>query len=225
MDEDNISNRPHRLATHVWAKRFLDDYGNEGVERLASSYRENLRCTWKLKNNGSFNSCHKVVFEDGTAWAVRFPIPGRVMYPYEKICREVAIMKFVRENTSIPVPKVMAFGSSADNHDSDIGPFIITEWVEGKPVTAFLEKLPRPSWGPVIRDDIEEHQLRTIYSQMASIFLELAKHDFDKIGALSESQNHPGMSPWSVKTRPMTLRINDIEAGGNVVADSKPLCH
>ncbi|KAG9533322.1 hypothetical protein KCU93_g321, partial [Aureobasidium melanogenum] len=223
MDEDNISNKTHRLATHEWAKRFLDHYGNAGVERLASSYRDNQTCTWQLKHNGSFNSCHKVLFEDGTAWAVRFPIPGRVMHPYEKIRREVAIMKFVKENTTIPVPKVIAFGIAAENHDPAIGPFLITEWVEGKPVTAFLEKLPRPSWGPVLRDDIKEHQLRTIYSQMASILLELAKHDFNKIGALFTDQNYLKMSSWSIKSRPMTLRVNDIEAGGNVVVDNHNL--
>lgn len=225
MDEDNVSNRPHRMATHEWARRFLDHYGNAGVETLASSYRHNQTCRWQLKHNGSFNSCHKVLFEDGTAWAVRFPIPGRVMHSYEKIRREVAIMRFVKENTRIPVPKVIAFGTAAENHDPAIGPFLITEWVEGRPVTAFLEKLPRPSWGPVLRDDIVEHQLRTIYSQMASILLELAKHDFNRIGALSAVQNHSNMSPWPVKSRPMTLRVNDIEAGGNVVADSKDFCH
>ncbi|KAG9604882.1 hypothetical protein KCU77_g945, partial [Aureobasidium melanogenum] len=223
MDEDNISNRPHRLATYEWAKRFFDDYGNAGVEKLASSYRENQTCTRQLKHNGSFNSCHKVLFEDGTAWAVRVPIPCRVMHPYEKICREVAIMEFVKANTTIPIPRVIAFGTAAENHDPAIGPFLITEWVEGKPVTAFLEKLPQPSWGPVLRENIEEHQLRTIYSQMASILLELAKHDFDKIGALSADQDYSKISPWSVDSRPMTLRVNDIEAGGNVVVDNHNL--
>ncbi|KAG9562664.1 hypothetical protein KCU77_g3444, partial [Aureobasidium melanogenum] len=142
------------------------------------------------------------------------------MHPYEKIRREVAIMKFVKENTTIPVPRVIAYGAAAENHDPAIGPFLITEWVEGKPITAFLAKPPRPSWGPVLREDIEKHQLRTIYSQMASILLELAKHDFDKIGALSADQDYSKMSPWSVDPRPMTLRVNDIEAGGNVVANN-----
>lgn len=144
------------------------------------------------------------------------------MYPYEKICREVAIMRFVKENTTIPIPKVIAFGTAAENHDPAIGPFLITEWVEGKPVTAFLEKLPRPKWGPVLRDDIEEHQLRAIYSQMASILVDLGKHDFDKIGALSADRSAE-TSSWSVESRPMTLRVNDIEGGGNVIADSKAL--
>ncbi|KAK6000367.1 hypothetical protein QM012_003613 [Aureobasidium pullulans] len=223
MDEDYVSNRPYRIATYEWAKQFLEHYGNAGVESLASSYRNNQKCTWQLKNNGSFNSCHKVLFEDGTAWAVRFPIPGRVMHPYEKICREVAIMRFVKENTTIPVPKVIAFGTAADNHDPAIGPFLITDWAEGVPVTAFLERLPRPAWGPVLRDDIEETQLRTIYSQIASIFLELAKHDFDKIGALSADQNNAEISSWCAKSRPMTLRVNGIKAGGNVVADNHNL--
>ncbi|KAG9853863.1 hypothetical protein KCU98_g3725, partial [Aureobasidium melanogenum] len=47
---------------------------------------------------------------------------------------------------------------------------------------------------------------------MASILLELAKHDFDKIGALSAAQNAE-TSPSFIKSRPTTLRVNDIEAG------------
>ncbi|THW08543.1 hypothetical protein D6D24_09119 [Aureobasidium pullulans] len=222
MDEDDL-NKDHQHATNKWAKHFLDKYGDQGVEKLASSYREGQPCRWELKKNGSFNSCHKVVFEDGTAWAVRFPIPGRVMHPDEKIRREVAIMRFVKEKTKIPVPKVIAFGTAADNHDPSIGPFLITDWVEGIPVTSLIEELPRPSWGPVLRHDIEDNLLRKIYSQMASILLELAEHDFDKIGELSMVEEDNTLPLWSINYRPMTMKMNDVEAGGNVIVDDHTL--
>ncbi|KAI5266821.1 hypothetical protein E4T47_08163 [Aureobasidium subglaciale] len=226
MDED-IMNNSHATATHVWARRFLYEYGNEGVERLASSYRDGQHCTWQSKHNGSFNSCHKVLFEDGTAWAVRYSIPSRVMHPDEKTRREAAVMMFVKEHTQIPVPKVIALGAAADNHDPLIGPFLITEWVEGKPLTTVLEELPRPSWGPVLRQDIEEDQLRKVYGQMVRILLELAAHDFDEIGALLMTEGESESDRWSIVARPMTLKVNEIEAGGNVIADGKiaPMVH
>lgn len=37
------------------------------------------------------------------------------------IRREVVIMRFVKEKTRIPVPKVTTFGTAADNHDPSIG--------------------------------------------------------------------------------------------------------
>ncbi|THY76593.1 hypothetical protein D6C87_04364 [Aureobasidium pullulans] len=222
MDEDDL-NKDHQHATNTWAKHFLDEYGDQGVEKLASSYREGQRCRWELKKNGSFNSCHKVVFEDGTAWAVRFPIPGRVMHPDEKIRREVAVMRFVKEKTKILLPKVIAFGTAADNHDPSIGPFLITEWVEGIPVTSLIEELPRPSWGPVLRHEIEDNLLRKIYRQMANILLELAEHDFDKIGALSMTEGDDALPSWSIDHRPMTMKMNDVEAGSNVIVDDHTL--
>ncbi|THZ98484.1 hypothetical protein D6C82_05761 [Aureobasidium pullulans] len=184
MDEDDL-NRDHQHATNKWAKHFLDEFGHKGVEKLASGYREGHPCRWELRRNGSFNSCHKVVFEDGTAWAVT------------------------------------AFGTAADNHDPSIGPFLITEWVEGIPVTSLIEELPRPSWGPVLRHEIEDHLLRKIYRQMANILLELAEHDFDKIGALSMTEGDDALPSWSIDHRPMTMKMNDVEAGSNVIVDEE----
>lgn len=218
MDEDNVR-REHSNTTEEWAQHFLDEYDNSGVEKLASIYREGQECKWQLRKNGSFNSCHKVLFKDGVAWAIRFPIPGRVMHPEEKIRREVEVMKFIQHKTNIPVPKIVAFGTAADNHDHEIGPFLITTWVQGVSLTSIMEELPRPEYGPILRDDINEKDLRNIYSQMANVLLELSLHDFDKIGALTAIEDET--ESWSICSRPMTLKMNDIESGGYVVADSK----
>jgi hypothetical protein len=62
---------------------------------------------------------------------VRFPVAGNVMHAEEKVRREVAVMKFIKEETSILVPAVIAFSMASDNHDPQIGPFIIIEWTVG----------------------------------------------------------------------------------------------
>lgn len=76
--------------------------------------------------NESFNWCCKVVFDHSGAWAVRFPVAGNVMHAEENVRQEVTVMKFINEKTSIPVPAVIAFGMTSGTHDSQIGPFIIT---------------------------------------------------------------------------------------------------
>lgn len=178
----------------------------------------------KMKN-GSFNWCFKVEFNDGTKWAVRFPVAGKVIYAEKKVRREVAIMRFLRERTQVPVPKVIAFGMAADNHDPKMGPFIIEEWIDGVPLSTIMEELPRPSWGPVLRADISDQALHKIYRQIARILLELSIHSFDKIGAPSLVENEDGIPSWVITSAPMTLKMNEIERCGYVPVGGKNSQH
>ena len=214
MDSDEVS-QGHEHTKLAWLNR-LAQYGTLGVETLASKYHNGDKCACISVDHGSFNYCFKIIFDDGTAWAVRFPIAGDVMYPEEKVRREVAVMRFLKENTRVPVPTVIAFGMAIDNHDPEIGPFIIAEWIEGPLLSSIMEELPRPSWGPVLRKDISDDTLYIIYRQMARILLELSMHDFDKIGALSLVKDENGTTSWQVTSAPLTLKLNEIERGGYV---------
>ncbi|CAD0099430.1 unnamed protein product [Aureobasidium mustum] len=210
----------HQDQLVSWCTHFDEKYGYLGVERLASRYRDGQHCRCVSKACGSFNLCIKVVFDDDTAWAVRFPLPGQVMQPKEKLRREAAVLKFIEYNTRIPIPTLVAFGSATENEDPEVGPYIITTWVEGVSLESLLEELPRPGWSPVLRDDIDDEIFCKIYSQMADILLELASKDFERIGSLtmSEENNQPS---WSIVTRPLTQKMNDIESNDYVVVDGK----
>ncbi|KAH9211485.1 kinase-like domain-containing protein [Leptodontidium sp. 2 PMI_412] len=224
MDSDEVS-QIHESMVENWFHH-LREYNTQGVEKLASKYRNGDECICVKVNNGSFNWCFKVVFHDDTEWAVRFPVAGKVMYPDEKVRREVAVMIFLKEKTLIPVPEVIAFGMAADNHVSEMGPFIIEEWIDGVPLSTVMEELPRPSWGPVLRKDISDETLHTIYCQIAKILLELSMHNFDKIGAPSLVGLEGGTTSWPITSAPMTLKMNEIERGGYVRVDdhlSEPL--
>ncbi|KAF4624225.1 hypothetical protein G7Y89_g13947 [Cudoniella acicularis] len=217
MDPDEVS-QIHESAVEDWLHR-LGKYNTHGIEKLASKYRNGDKCICVKMRNGSFNWCFEVVFDDGTEWAVRFPVAGNVMYPEEKVRREVAVMRFMKEKTLVPVPEIIAFGMAADNHDPEMGPFIIEEWIDGVPLSTIMEELPRPSWGPVLRKDISDEALYTIYRQIAKILLELSMHDFDKIGAPSLVEHEDGTTPWLVTSAPMTLKMNEIERAGYVKVD------
>jgi hypothetical protein len=223
MDSDEVS-QIHESTVDDWLRR-LRKYNTPGVEKLASSYRNGDKCVCVKMTNGSFNWCFKVVFDDGTEWAVRFPVAGNVMHPEEKVRREVAVMRFMKERTLVPVPNIIAFGMAADNHDPEMGPFIIEEWIDGVPLSTIMEELPRPSWGPVLRGDISDEILYTIYRQIAKILLELSMHNFDKIGALSVVEHEDGTTSWQVTSAPMTLKMNEIERGGYVQVDGRELLH
>jgi hypothetical protein len=119
------------------------------------------------------------------------------------------------------VPEVVAFGMASDNHDPQIGPFIITEWIEGILLSDIMEELPRPSWSPILREDIDDETLYTIYRQIANILLELSTHNVDKIGSLSLICHDNGTTSWPILFRPMTLKMNETERSGYVKVDGK----
>lgn len=219
MDFDEVT-RTHKSATDDWIAR-LAEYEASGIEKLASTYNSGRSCECVQMKHGAFNLCFKVVFATSEAWAVRFPILGKVMYPDEKVRREAIIMKFIKEKTRIPIPKVIAFGTATENYDTRIGPFLIIEWVEGVSLASIMEEQPEPEWGPTLRNDITDDMLYKIYRQMAGILLELSMHDFDKIGSLSEVKHDNGRVTWHISSRPMTLKMNEIESKGNVTIDGK----
>ncbi|EPE35702.1 Protein kinase-like (PK-like) [Glarea lozoyensis ATCC 20868] len=223
MDSDEV-NQSHEHMVDDWLHQ-LGKYNTWGIEKLASKYRNGDKCTCVKMNNGSFNWCFKVEFDDGTKWAVRFPVAGNVMFPEEKVQREVAVMKFLKQNTFVPVPGVIAYGMAADNHDPGMGLFIIEEWIDGVPLSTLMEEHPRPSWGPILRKDISDDTLYKIYRQIAKILLELSMHNFDKIGAPSLVENEDGSNFWQVTAAPMTQKMNEIQRSGYVQVDdhlSKP---
>ncbi|CDM31004.1 unnamed protein product [Penicillium roqueforti FM164] len=53
------------------------------------------------------------------------------MFPEEKVRNEVAIMRYILDQTSIPVPFVLHWGTRKDGPlDPELGPFIIMEYMD-----------------------------------------------------------------------------------------------
>lgn len=125
MDFNDLGLSKFNNIHDEWAKRFAS-YGPDVVSS-ASKYRNNKHCIPIGIAGGSFNFCVQVLFDDSTEWMLRFPIPGRVMHPEGKTRQEVATMRFVKENTSIPVRAIVTYGMGEDN-PMGLGPFIIMEF-------------------------------------------------------------------------------------------------
>ncbi|KAL2802145.1 hypothetical protein BJX63DRAFT_441385 [Aspergillus granulosus] len=144
----------------------------------------------------SFTVCCSVTFEDGTRVILRFPFPGGSHIFAEKSSNEVSVMRYLARTTIIPVPTVFGAGTW------DCGPYIITECLEGTPLSKRLE----PSL-PNARRDLER-----AYHCIAQVMLELSKQTFPRIGALV--QNSDGK--WSVSKRTHTANIHDLAQAGNI---------
>jgi hypothetical protein len=91
---------------------------------------------------GSFNLSLVIKFDDGGPKAViRFPKPGITATNLrdEKVRNEVQVLKFLREKTTIPVPRVVSWGMTEDSPEH-LGPFIIMDYVEGTCLATILKQ-------------------------------------------------------------------------------------
>jgi hypothetical protein len=106
---------------------------------------------------GSYNFCISVSFDDGGPSAIiRFPKPGHTLTARreEKVKNEVRVLKYLRENTKLPVPRVISWGLAGES-PSNLGPFIIIDRIAGTSLTTLLRKpLDSEEDHVILRDDI-----------------------------------------------------------------------
>lgn len=158
---------------------------------------------------GSFNLCISVRFnDDGPNSIIRFPKPGHTLTARrdEKVKREVQILQYLRENTNLPVPFVNSWGLT-DESPSNLGPFIIMDYIDGTALTTLLRKPAQSEEDNVIlRDDIDDSKLDYVYEQLAEFMIELSRPDFDAIGAITKTSDHQ----WLATGSPFTYNMNEM---------------
>jgi hypothetical protein len=140
---------------------------------------------------------------------IRFPIPGKVYDPWraKKVKHEVMVMTYLREHTSIPVPRVHYWGLTEES-PQQLGPFIIMEFMEGENLGDILKK-PTPNEADlaILDPDINEAKLNSIFEQLASLILELSRLEFPRIGAISKDEIS---GEWTVTEPPLTYDMNEV---------------
>jgi hypothetical protein len=119
-----------------WKAKVLD--AKEEIAAFVASRRPGRGAEVLDWFQGSFNFCLQVTYNDGTPDVmVRFPSPGHTTSQDEKIRNEVQVIQFLHESTSIPVPHLFSWGLTEDS-PQHLGPFIISEFVEGVHVSDIL---------------------------------------------------------------------------------------
>lgn len=133
---------------------------------------------------GAFNVYYRVRFAEDQDALMRFPQPAYFRYAEEKLDAEVAAMRFVADNTTIPIPFVLHYGPREES-PGGLGPFLTMEWVDNAGDVVDVLNTPGLSYEdpPVLDPDINEETLFTTYGQMAGVLLQLWRHDFTSIGS------------------------------------------
>ncbi|KAK2601539.1 hypothetical protein QQS21_004924 [Conoideocrella luteorostrata] len=139
---------------------------------------------------GSMNWAIFLRFDDNVLWVFRSMVPG-LGVEMETACRllasEAATMKFVRQNTSIPVPKVLSYSETSRN---DIGiPYILMTMAKGQPLSMYdwrTRRYPDVPGADVFARPLFYCEKSHILNQLARFVCQLSQSRFDKIGSLFE---------------------------------------
>ncbi|KAH7118318.1 kinase-like domain-containing protein [Dactylonectria macrodidyma] len=162
-------------------QRFIDSLDTEAICRLASSYHGGIPCTtFASPKHGSFNVCIFVEFETNPPerWAVRMPLPARAAWIDERIETELATMRYVAANTTIPVPRVHAYSFTEGSPIQTA--FIMMDYIQGQTLKDLGFKKGK-RW----RSYTSPTEATTkLHEQLADFYVQLRQLEFPEIGAL-----------------------------------------
>ncbi|KAH0594388.1 hypothetical protein MHUMG1_07738 [Metarhizium humberi] len=190
-------------------QRFIASIDQSEILKLASSYHDNEPCqVFQPVKHGSFNVCFFVQFatpsSDGVPdrWVVRLPIPEEVPWIDEKMDVEIATMKYVAANTTIPVPRIRAH-SSAKNSPIKMA-FIIMDYIKGKNLRELGFPKDLDVWYSGTTQPTKARE--KMYQNLAQVYIQLRQLEFPEIGALGLPKEDHDQS-IRVRHRPLCIEI------------------
>ncbi|KAI3331425.1 hypothetical protein HD806DRAFT_518450 [Xylariaceae sp. AK1471] len=216
MDWDDRVLLDNNVSFLLWIRKYDEAREERLTDWVSTLHRDHLPCklaTHKRDDcRGAYNMNCKVIFDNGEKWMVRFPIVGKVMNADEKVEVEVAAMKLIRQQTNIPIPDVKAWGLAVDN-PLGIGPFIMTEFIEGIGVDEILQNAD----ARIMKEDVSEDVVETIFRQTIGFQLQLRELKFPRIGSMisTSTTREPGFTA-TINPRPLTKKTHDFLADGGV---------
>jgi len=129
MQYDSLAWARSGAQYDAWCKKLLLEETLRAVGKfMVKESGGGLATELKIPQAGGFNACLQMNFEHRGSLLIRFPQPGTIRFPEEKIRREVAMMRYIADFTAIPVPFVLRYGMS-DEGPAGMGPFILMEYI------------------------------------------------------------------------------------------------
>ncbi|KAJ6031710.1 hypothetical protein N7540_002442 [Penicillium herquei] len=145
--------------------------------------------------------------------------PGTSLFPEEKVQNEVAVMRYILDETSVSVPFIHQSGSKEDS-PLNLSPYIMMDHIEHD--TKMYEALNFPGCPTEKRGyldpNIDEGRLETLYGQSAAILLQLLKPELPCIGSLGQIDDFT----WEVTRRPLTMNMNKLVRVGTLPQSKLP---
>ncbi|KAK8024979.1 phosphotransferase family protein [Apiospora arundinis] len=205
MDKDDMIWEKLDEEVVGWEKAMNKKETYLKIAELLQQYKPGKPARLHTPQKGGFNTVYRLEYKDGTSIILRVPIPGRVPFPEEKIRYEVATMRYVAANTTIPIPHIYRYGTAAEN-PTGLGPFIIMDYIDHHQIMSReLLDSSRLDERSILDPNIDEKKLELMYAQMANILLQLSNLSFPRGGSLVMDKD--GSSPASVGGRPLIANM------------------
>jgi aminoglycoside phosphotransferase (APT) family kinase protein len=203
-----------------WRTKLLKPETLTEIALFVAKYHLGTPVEVRTPLTGAYNVAVVIDFRGGGSTLIRFPKPGKVMFPGEKVRNEVAVMRYVQAHTSIPVPFILHWGTKEES-PCGLGPFIVMEYVEhacdisdalNTPGISYEERL-------ILDPSIDEENLRKLYRQIADVLLQLSKLSFPRIGSLTQDDDD---DTWDVTERPLSSNMNEVVQLGTLPRSKLP---
>ncbi|KAE8148026.1 hypothetical protein BDV25DRAFT_142161 [Aspergillus avenaceus] len=158
--------------------------------------------------NGSYNLGQKIIFDDGSTWFLRLPRASSISPEYadEKVAMEVEALYLLREEASIPVPEVYAWGFAREDQ-LGLGPFILMSFISG----VCLNDIFGGDGSRLLKKEIPDTDIEYVYRQMARFMVQIFNINFERIGSLPTPKTQ-----FPAPIRPLTWKVHEILRVGGV---------
>ncbi|KAM3515909.1 hypothetical protein MY11210_000449 [Beauveria gryllotalpidicola] len=219
MDKDDLAWENSDKDADNWERSLHNAETYRAVAHLIMKYRPGVPMELHRPIRGGYNIAFRLQFEDGSSALMRIPRKGIVKFPEEKVSYEVATMRYVAANTTIPVPRIYHHGTGAEN-PTGLGPFIIMDYIDHeRTISDALNDPLLPHDEPhTLNDNISESELKFLYGQMANILLQLSTLSFPQIGSLVQGRH--GLT--SASGRPLIQNMNSLVEFASVPPEFLP---
>jgi hypothetical protein len=113
-----------------------------------------------------FNVVYELKFSDGIVWVARIPLPYNCYQPDEMSVSYAATLKYIKRNSTIPVPEVYAYDVQSAPENKANATYVLMERISGHA----LPTLERTNFEP---SEEELLSAKKIHTQLIDIILQL----------------------------------------------------
>ncbi|KAJ5704213.1 hypothetical protein N7493_011351 [Penicillium malachiteum] len=201
-----------------WLLQFIKVEILRGVGQFVLMNSEGDGPEFAVLKKGFYNLTLRMKYEH-SATHIRFTQPGTSMFPEEQVHNEVAIMRYILDKTSVPVPFIHRSSSKAES-PLKLSPYIMMDHIEHD--TKMYAALNIPGCPTEKRGyldpNIDEGRLEKLYGQSAGILIQLLKPELPYIGSLCQIDDFT----WEVTRRPLTMNMNELVRVGTLPQSKLP---
>ncbi|KAJ5146129.1 uncharacterized protein N7515_000693 [Penicillium bovifimosum] len=221
MCPDDVAWEQAEETSDSWLVQFLEVDMLRPIADFILIHNRGEVTEFAILRKGSYNILLRLKYRNG-ATVIRLSQPGAVFFPEEKVVNEVAVMRYLADQTSIPVPFVIHSGTKKES-PLQLSPFIIMEYIEHE--TKMYDALNTPGCPieerGILDPNIAEDRLEMLYGQLADILLQLSMPSLPHIGSLNQIDDFT----WKVARRPLSMNMNELVRLGGLPRSKLPDLH